>query len=173
MEFTTQQIRQQVVELVQFYNGCSLKKRKDELSKLIARDVDNPEQIVEVKTNCALFAMAILYTIGFEHPILKQKYKIGMAVANVRQIGFDTKSLLKYNHNVLLKAGDILHYMTPPGTKNDSHIEFCLEDQKLDTFLTHGGAGRPDNAITIVKSDVKWSVGRPLVEVISLEILTK
>jgi hypothetical protein len=157
---------EKIVRMVNKYIGCSLINERTKLADLIARGVDDPNQVVEVKTNCGMFALAIMEIAGARHDILNKKYVIGMAIGWVRQIGIDLKALNKYTgkNGPQPKRGDLLHYFSPGA--NNNHVEWLLSDPNENGIAEHGGGGRPNNAITKGTSSILYSSGRPLQEFI-------
>jgi hypothetical protein len=151
-----------IVELVKSYIGDSLTHNKDDLALLTARQVDDPDKIVQIKTNCGMFALGIWWAAGVKHELLNTKYKSGMAIAWVRRIAIEKNALRTYPKNGPPVAGSLLHYFTPG--KNDSHVEFCLSNPDKNMVAEHGGGGRPDNAITSGISDIKTNYYRRLQE---------
>jgi hypothetical protein len=158
------------------YVGCSLKHRRSELGKLVACGVDDPEKLVAYKTNCATFVRGIMHECGVVHRRIQEPYRIGMAVADVLEIAGRHGALAKWSGQ-RLKRGAILYYATPekPGkpARNDDHVEVLLEDAGTDVGWTkrHCGGGRPENAITEQRSDIRLSSGRPLLQVIDPDML--
>lgn len=150
------------VNLVKKYVGCSIHVRSDELGNLVAREVDDPEQVVLIKTNCGMFSLGIMYEAGVQHDLLWSKYKSGMAIAWLRTIGKDLKALQKYSKTNVPKPGSLLHYYTTG--KNNNHVEWLLSDIDDQGCAYHGGGGRTDNAITSSFGNVLWNYGRPLRE---------
>jgi hypothetical protein len=148
--------------LVQKYVGCSISLRKDELGALVCRGVDDPDQSVQIKTNCGMFSLGIMYEAGVQHDLLRRKYVSGMAIAWLRAIGKDLKALQKYNKNNKPIAGSLLHYYT--AGNNDNHVEWLLSDIDDQGCAEHGGGGRTNNAITTGSGNVLWNYGRPLQE---------
>lgn len=143
---------------VRQYVGCSLHSERERLGQLIARGVDDPEKVVTVATNCAMFALGVMWLSGVDHELLTRPYRIGMAVSWVDQIGRDLGIRAAFAGQPL-RAGMLLHYSTP-GKSND-HVEWLLEDP-VDGEAIHAGGGRPDNAITSAHGVILCSSGRPL-----------
>jgi hypothetical protein len=148
-----------IASLVRRYVGCSLKNRTDELAQLVARGVDDPKQVVLIKTNCGMFALGILAKIGVQHPLLANTYKSGMAIAWLLQIAND-KGALRTLKDGVPTEGALLHYGTPG--KNNDHVEFLLADPSPTFQAEHAGGGRADNLVDIGTSDIRTSMGRPL-----------
>jgi len=151
-----------IVRLVKSHVGCNLSTRRDELGKLVARGVDDPNAVVTVSTNCATSALGIMAEAGVRDPILNKKYVSGMAVSWVRQIGINTGALVKFDGKTMPKRGALMRYNTP-GTNND-HVEWCLSDVDANGIADHGGGGRANNAITEGTGNVLTSLGRPMQE---------
>ena len=160
-----------IVRLVTSYVGCSLSSRKDELGKLVARGVDDPNRVVTITTNCGTSALGVLALAGVQDPILDKKYVSGMAIAWVRQIGINLGALVKYTgkNGPQPKRGDLLHYFDDG--KNNNHVEWCLSDPDENGIAEHGGGGRANNAITKSTSSVYTNYYRPLQEIIDCDKL--
>jgi putative peptidoglycan binding protein len=144
-----------IARIVRFYEGCSLSARTDELGALVGRGVDDPNSVVRITTNCAMFALGVLSAAGVQHPLLSKPYVNGMAFAWVVQIGTDTGAWRDPSTDGPPVEGAAMWYRIA-GT-NDDHVEFMLTPPD-----EHGGGGRANNAITIETGDVSTSVGRPL-----------
>jgi hypothetical protein len=144
-----------IIEIVNSYIGDSLVNKKDDLAELIARGVDDPAQIVMVKTNCAVFALGVWCLVGVQHDLLKIKYQNGMAIVWVRKIAQAKGALRTYKKDGLPIAGSLMHYYTP--NRNDNHVEFLLEDPNDKHFALHAGGGRDKNEIGSGTSDITWS----------------
>lgn len=162
---------EKISRLVNEYIGCSLLHEKDKLADLIARGVDDPNQVVTIQTNCGMFALAIMQIAGAKDPILNNKYVTGMAIAWVRQIGINLKALNKYTgkNGPQPKRGDLLHYFD--NGKNNNHVEWLLSDPDENGIAEHGGGGRANNAITKSTSSILTNYYRPLQEFISCDKL--
>lgn len=145
---------QRIARIVRFYEGASLSNRKDELGALVARGVDDPNSVVGIKTNCAMFALGILKAAGVQHPLLDKPYVNGMAFTWLVQIGNDMGAWRTPDQGTP-PVGAAMWYRIP--NTNDDHIEFMLTPPD-----EHGGGGRVNNAITIGKSDISTSMNRPL-----------
>jgi len=144
-----------IVEIVKSYIGDSLTNNKEDLALLVARQIDDPNQIVQVKTNCALFMLGVWWLVGVQHELLTKKYKNGMAIAWVRQIAIDKKALRAYPKDGLPIPGATMHYYTP-GT-NNNHVEFLLDSPNDKHVALHGGGGRANNEIASGTGDITWS----------------
>jgi hypothetical protein len=159
-----------IARLVRKYEGCSSSTRRAELGALVARGVDRPESVVDIRTNCGMFALGIFAAAGVEHPLLDRPYVSGMAISWLRQIGLQRKALQRYTGvtGPAPKVGSLLRYVspTPTGGKppNNDHVEFLLGPISMQGTALHGGGGRAGNAITVGTGPVLWSAGRPLVE---------
>lgn len=160
-----------IVRTVNSYIGCSLSNRRDDLGKLVARGVDDPNQVVTITTNCGTSALGILAIVGAQDSILNKKYVNGMAIAWVRQIGINLDALVKYTgkNGPQPKRGDLLHYYDDG--KNNNHVEWCLSDLDENGVAEHGGGGRPNNAITKSTSSIYTNYYRPLKEFIDCDKL--
>jgi hypothetical protein len=146
-----------IVEIVNSYTGDSLIHNKEDLALLTARGVDDPNQVVQITTNCGLFTLGVWWLVGVQHELLNRKYKNGMAIAWVRQISIDKKALRIYPKDGPPVLGATMHYYTPPGTLNDSHVEFLLETPNEKMIAIHAGGGRNNNEIGTSTSDITWS----------------
>jgi lysozyme len=151
-----------IIRLVKSHVGCNLTNRRDELGKLVARGVDNPEAVVTISTNCATSALGIMAEAGVRDALLNKRYQSGMAVSWVRQIGINTGALIRFDGKTMPKPGSLMRYNTP-GTNND-HVEWLLGPMDANGNADHGGGGRSNNAITEGTGDIRSSWGRPLVE---------
>jgi hypothetical protein len=152
--------QQRVVDTVREYVGCSLLYRRDELAALICFPGDDPRQEVQIKTNCAMFTLGVWRVCGVQHPLLKGKYKSGMAVAWVLQIASDLDALRHAKPGDILPPGASLHYATKG--KNNDHVEFCLSAPDARGNIQHAGGGRTNNAISAGVGFINWNYGRPL-----------
>lgn len=155
-----------IVRLVNSYIGCSLSERRDELSKLVARGVDDPNVVVTITTNCGTSCLGIMALAGVQDPLLNHKYVSGMAIAWVRQIAINLGALNKYTgkNGPQPKRGDLMHYFDDG--KNNNHVEWCLSDPDENGIAEHGGGGRSNNAITKSTSSIYTNYYRPLKEFI-------
>lgn len=153
---------ERLIEIVRSHVGCSLKVRRDELGRLVARGVDDPEAVVGIKTNCATSALGVMAEAGVPHPLLKKKYVSGMAISWVRQVAIGMGALVKFDGKTMPKPGSLMRYNTE-GTNND-HVEWLLGPIDEHGVADHGGGGRPDNAITELRGNVLSSWGKPLLE---------
>ena len=151
-----------IVEIVRSFLGDSLVNKKEDLALLVARQIDDPNQIVQVKTNCALFTLGVWWLAGVQHDLLKKKYVSGQAIAWVRRIAIDKHALRTYPKDGPPVAGAALHYFTPG--KNDNHIETLLSTPDANMNALHGGAGRKDNAVTSGSGDIRTNYYRQLRE---------
>lgn len=144
-----------IVEIVKSYIGDSLIHNKEDLGILVSRHVDDPNQIVQIKTNCGMFALGVWCLAGVQHNLLKSKYKNGMAIAWLRQIAISKGALRTYPKDGPPIAGALMHYYTPGA--NNNHVEFLLEDPNDKIVALHAGGGRDQNAIASGTTDVSWS----------------
>lgn len=161
-----------IAETARSFVGCSLKKRREELALLTSCGVDDPARVVQIKTNCAMFARGVMKRVGVVHPILEAPYRDQRAVSDVLEIAKRHGALEPFREGTPIKRGSILHYSTP-GMNND-HIECAtLEDasEELGWSVRHCGGGRADNAITEARTDIRWSSGRRLQHVIDPDLL--
>ena len=144
-----------IVSIVKSYVGDSLLKNKADLAELVARQVDDPNQIVQVKTNCGMFALGVWWLVGVQNPILSQKYVNGMAISWLRKIAIAKQALRTYPKDGIPVAGALMHYYTPG--INNNHVEFLLEDPDDKMVALHGGGGRDNNEISQGTSDISWN----------------
>ena len=151
-----------IVEIVNGYLGDSLLHNKDDLAELVARGVDDPNQIVQVKTNCAVFTLGVWWFVGVQHDLLNKKYVSGQAIAWARKIATDKNALRTYPKDGPPVAGAAMHYYTPG--KNDNHIEHLLSAPDENMNALHGGAGRNNNAVTSETGDIRTNYYRQLHE---------
>ena len=151
-----------LVRILRTFVGCSLHSRRDDLGRLVARGVDDPEAVVTIATNCGTTALGIMALAGVDHALLSAPYRSGMAIAWLRTIGRDLGALNPYSPSNPPKPGALLRYNTLG--KNDDHVEWLLGPLGADGAADHGGGGRADNAITEGTGPVLASWGRPLVE---------
>lgn len=170
---------ERLAELAESFVGCSLYKHKDELAALVTTCTedkpgeyvrDNPAVQVAIRTNCAMFVRGLMKRLGVHHPLLEQPYRNGMAVGDVRAVAMRHGALFPFEGQDIPR-GSILRYNT--AGKNNDHVEVLLEDAGADHGWVHlhCGGGRTDNAITQEKNDIRWSWGRPLVEVVDPGLL--
>lgn len=160
-----------IAECAEHFIGCSLLNRRSELAALVATSPhDDPDQTVRIVTNCAVFARGVMARCGVVHPVLEKRYRIGYAVSDVREIASRHGALETFRGQPL-KRGTFLRYVSP-GKTND-HIELLLEDVDgaPSWVASHCGGGRDENAITRERSDIRWSWGRPLVEIVDPDLL--
>ena len=144
-----------IVRIVRAYAGCSLSVRRANLGALIARGVDEPEAVVGIETNCAMFALGVLTAAGCQHPLLQKKYVNEMAFAWLVQIGNDLGAWRLPAVSELIPTGAAIWYEIVG--ENDDHVEFVTEPPD-----EHGGGGRPNNEITIGRGDYHVSWSRPI-----------
>jgi hypothetical protein len=151
----------QVVELVRGYVGCSLSHDRERLGRLVARGVDDPERVVTLRTNCGTFSLGILWALDVQHWTLRKPYPVGAAVTWLYTLGRECRMLHAYEGQEL-RPGMLLHYRSRDPNKNDDHFEWLLSELDEHGMASHAGGGRPDNAITEGRSDVRTSSERPL-----------
>jgi len=157
--------------------GASLHARRDELTGLVARGVDEPEwanQVVTWRTNCATSALGFLAAVCGDvgsaracHRLLAERSVNGMSMAWLMQIGYDLHAWIPAEQWTP-RAGDLLHYGTPG--RNDDHVEWCLSEP-VALVADHGGGGRADNAITVEHGPIVSPLGRPLRAYLNLDAL--
>lgn len=144
-----------IVEIVKSYLLDSLLHNKEDLSLLIARQVDDPNKVVQITTNCGLFALGVWWLVGVQHALLNTKYQNGMAIVWLRKIAQAKGSLRTYPKDGLPVAGSLMHYYTQG--HNDNHVEFLLENPNDKHVALHAGGGRDKNAIASGTGDITWS----------------
>lgn len=152
-----------IVELVKRYVGCSLDERCSELGLLVARGVDDPSQMVRVRTNCGTFALGIWHAAGVQHSLLDSKYQNEKAIAWVVTIAHSLGAVCYPKKNGPPPPGALLHYWLRDGKLTKSHhVEFCLSEPTIAWHAQHAGGGRPNNEIGQGEGDIRWNAGRPL-----------
>jgi hypothetical protein len=144
-----------IVEIINSYIGDSLKKNREDLALLVARQIDDPNQVVQIKTNCGMFALGVWWAVGVQHELLKTKYQNGMAIAWLRKIANEKKAIRTYPKDGPPIAGALMHYYTVGS--NNNHVEFLLENPNNKMVALHAGGGRKDNEIGSGVSDIRWS----------------
>jgi hypothetical protein len=152
---------------ITFFVGASLHTHPELLTALAAiDDPENPAKWAALKTNCATTMRWILALIGCPSRFVTQHDTIGTSLTWDIQAAQELGALLPATpaNVALLDVGWGLHYGTP-GSNND-HMEWCGPGTGF--VRDHAGGGREDNAITLDHSDVRWSVGRPLLHVIDI-----
>ncbi len=153
----------QLVELVSSFIGCSLDNRCDELGELVARGVDDPEQIVRVRTNCGMFALGIWHRLGVPHELLSEPYVNERAITWLVTIANDFGAVRYPKRDGAPAVGSLMHYWTREGAKTlNHHVEFCLSAPDANWNAKHAGGGRSKNAISASVSDVRWGATGPL-----------
>lgn len=152
-----------IVELVQRYVGCSLDSRRAELAVLIARGVDDPEEIVKVRTNSGMFALGIWHAAGVQHDLLERPYVNEKAIGWLVTIAHSLGAVRYPGKDGCPVAGALMHYWLRDGKQTKSHhVEFCISECDLMWHAAHAGGGRPQNEIGQGNGDVRWNAGRPL-----------
>jgi hypothetical protein len=156
---------QKLARIVRHYVGCSLSARADELGALVARGVDDPEDVVVIKTNCGTSALGVMAEAGVNHALLDRKYVSGAAIGWVLQIARELGALVTLPTPGVIGArkpppGALLHYATPG--KNNDHVEWLLSEIAPSGAADTAGGGRANNAITAVRQVIAWNNGRPL-----------
>ncbi len=156
-------MNQRIVQLVESYVGCSVDERCDELGELVARGVDDPQQMVKVRTNCGTFALGIWHAVGVDHVLLSTPYENEKAIAWIVTIAHDLKAVRYPKRDGLPVPGALMHYWLRDGNLTKSHhVEFCLSAPDRSGIARHAGGGRPQNTIGVGESDIRFNVGRPL-----------
>ena len=127
---------------------------RDALAGLVGRGIDD-ESVVDWRTNCCTFALGLLFAAGVDHPILKKPLRNGLEFTDMVTLGYSFSAWRVAVASEIPPRGALLWYRV--AGQNDDHVEVML-----DAPDEHGGGGRPDNAITIGRSDPHVSNGRPL-----------
>lgn len=152
-----------IVRIVAGVAGCSLETHPERLAALFLCNEPTAEQarIVSTwKTNCGTTMRAILCLAGCDHDLVVRPYEVGTAVSWVLQAARDCQAVLPARGLKNALPGSGLWYGTP--TKSDDHVEWLLSEPDERGIADHGGGGRPKNAITLERGDIRWSRGRPL-----------
>jgi hypothetical protein len=141
-----------IVRIVQFYAGCSLSARRDELAALVGRGVDD-ESLVEAHTNCLTFIFGVLVAAGCVYPSLCIRWDRDLAGGRLLAFAKAKKALVTDGSPPIV--GSVMHYER---VGNDDHWEVELPNGQ------HGGGGRDNNLIAIdpVGGDWHYSEGRPI-----------
>jgi hypothetical protein len=143
-----------IARIVRLYEGCSADGNGAlRLAALVGRGV-NDQSFVQVRSNCATFALGVLACAGVVSPELQEETKIGAAFSDLVAIGYRFAAWEVPSSDVEIPVGAALWYRID-GT-NDDHVEFQLDGGQ------HGGGGRAGNAVTVETGPVMLSVGRPL-----------
>lgn len=152
-----------IVELVTRYVGCSLENRCAELGELIARGVDDAEEIVKVRTNCGMFALGVWHACGVQHELLERPYVNEKAIGWLVTIAHSLGAVRYPKESGRPLPGALMHYWLRDGKVTKSHhVEFCLELPDIAWHAPHAGGGRPNNEIGQGNGDIRWNAGRPL-----------
>jgi Putative peptidoglycan binding domain len=155
-------VQSHICSLVHSYAGVSLDHDRKALGELVARGVDDPERVVGIKTNCATTALGFLALLGVDHRLLREPYRIGMAMAWLVEIGNALGIIHEWHGDrSVLHPGILMHYCLPEST-ND-HVEWLLTEPDAMGVAYHGGGGRAQNAITVGYGSVLTNAGRPLI----------
>lgn len=163
---------EKIVRLFKHFVGCSLTNRRSELGKLVSREVDNPEVVVTIATNCGTSALGIMALAGVQHALLDKHYVSGAAISWCLKIGYDLGALrdVRNSKGVIPPVGSLLHYNTE-GTNND-HVEWLLSKPDEHGNAIHGGGGRVGNALGMSGPSNIWlNNNRPLVAYIDPDLL--
>lgn len=143
-----------IARIMQVYAGCSLSSRRDELAALVGRGIDD-ESVVQWATNCATFALGVLFAAGCPFDGLKAPLKNGLEFSLLVTLGDHYGAWRIAVPSEYPPAGALMWYRIA-GT-NDDHVEIMLQPPDH-----HGGGGRAGNAISSEIGNVHVSVGRPL-----------
>jgi len=163
-----------IARIVRGLQGISLTHERERLEALFLAN-EAPERaalVASMKTNCGTSMRAIYALAGCDSAdrYLLDPYQVGMAVAWVLEQARINGALVAASQWCRAGPGWGLHYGTPG--KNDDHMEWALDTPDPHTgSVEHGGGGRPGNAITIARGDIRWSSGRPLRALIDPELM--
>lgn len=157
-----------IVRIVKSYDGCSLSSRREDLAALVGRGIDD-EEVVTWVTNCETFALGVLFAAGLDYLPLMSPLKNGREGELIEGIGQAFKAWRVAAPSESPPAGALMHYRSNPyRTRDDGsviyddHVEFMLEAPDLNGASLHGGAGRTNNEVTVERSNIHFSVGKPL-----------
>jgi len=150
--------QRRIVDVVRSYVGCSLADKTEDkrirraaLAQLVARQVDAPESVVGIRSNCGMFALGLWKLLGIEHQLLRKKYVNGMAMAWLVRIGNDLRFCHTYRGDPWeLTPGMLLFYKQ----EADEHVEWLLGDLDERGHAEHAGGGRPNNAIVETRGPI-------------------
>ena len=156
-----------VARIVRALDGLSLVSHADKLAELFG--VNEPSEArarlaSQIRTNCATIMRCVWALAGCTDVLIVEPYQSGLAVAWDLQAARELGALRPASEWESLGPGWGLHYASV-GQNND-HVEFCLTSPDGFGNAEHGGGGRAQNAITIERGYVRWSLGRPLVHII-------
>ena len=161
---------QQVARIVRALVGISLVHDHDKLVQLflINERPDRAAIVASMKTNCGTFMREVWALAGCDDSLILCPYTIGMAVAWDLEAARKCGALVDGSQWKSIEEGWGLHYGNPG--KNNDHMEFSLGFPDSATGVCdHAGGGRLNNAITLETGDVRWSLGRPLLNAINPE----
>jgi len=145
---------QRIARITRFYVGCSLYQRFNDLAALVGRGVDDVS-VATWTSNCCMFALGVLSAAGLTYPPLQAPSKNGQAFVLLEALGNFFNAWRTPAVSEVIPVGALLWYRTEG--KDDDHVEVMLTPPD-----EHGGAGRRDNGVSLVRSDVHTSEGRPL-----------
>lgn len=154
-----------IARIVRALNGVSLVHDREKLEALFwANETrERAPLVASMRTNCGTSMRAVYALAGVEaddHYILDD-YRVGMAVAWVLEQARLNNAIVSPSRWRDAGPGWGMHYGTPG--HNDDHMEFCLSvPDPVTGIADHGGGGRGQNAITVVRGGIRWSSGRPL-----------
>jgi hypothetical protein len=162
--------RDDIVQSVRGFVGLSIHHDPNgELARLV--DFPGgapPEQEVQIKTNCAMFACGMLRWLGCTHPLLQHEYVNGMAMTWLIEIARDMNALHLPGDRTRPLRGDICHWATPPAPgqkpRNDDHVAFLVTNPNEARMVLRAGGGATDNLITETTFPENYTVDhwRPL-----------
>lgn len=160
---------QHVARIVRGLVGVSLVHDHDRLVDLFRLNEldDRAEIVASMKTNCGTFMRQIWLLAGCDADLILCPYVVGMAVSWDLEAARRLGALAPAGSWRQIGEGWGLHYGTPG--RNDDHVEFALGEPDSAGVCEHAGGGRPENAITLGKGDIRWSCGRPLLHAINPE----
>ena len=163
---------QHVARIVRALVGVSLVHDHDKLVDLFRvneRD-DRAAIVASMRTNCGTFMREVWALAGCDESLILCPYVVGMAVSWDLEAARRLGALVQGSEWRQIREGWGLWYQT--GDHNDSHMEFSLGAPDEHGVCDHAGGGRPDNAITLTRGDIRWSCGRPLRAIIDPDKMT-
>lgn len=154
--------------------GATIHHRTAELAALYA--CTRGEKMAELKrpTNCGEFHLRLLGALGCPHPLATTPYAEALhahpegALGMLRQISSDL--------GMTIRGGDAWRSFSRGrlalyATGNNAHEESSQSTPDASGIAAHAGAGRSANGVSWGRSDIRFSAGRPLVEVYETEHL--
>lgn len=135
-----------IARIVQFYVGCSLRVRFDDLAALIGRGVDDTT-VATWETDCCTFILGVLAAAGLVFPPLQAPLKNGREFELLEAIGDHFNAWRVPAVSELIPVGAVLWYHVDGKTVD--HAEAMTDPPD-----GHAGAGREDNGVSAETSDV-------------------